>query len=299
MLHLMLASGPGVVACGEIGGWFRIARHRANSCLPDKFLPLQNVPANQFHRAALDHFNADFIIDSTKGLEWVLDVNKWATYHRLRVYNILIWKSPEDQAYSQWKRGKRISFLRYKWYHNKISKCGIDFFTVSYSELVDNPSRKLKDICKAIGMRYFDGKEQFWEENHHFAGSSSGVRNQVERGQSSIQREPTSTGFKLMETKVREKLSVDPSLQRTLSMLQSKEVSQISSATMRCSHTYNPSLIDRLEHHFWKYTKRAWLRTRWNVIEPWLGDQIRSVKNVLSPTTDPRRGRSFDPNSSA
>jgi hypothetical protein len=298
MLHLMLGSGPNVIACGEIGGWFRIARHRPGSEPPEKFLPLRNVLPEQFHRVALRHFGVDFIVDSTKGFEWALDVNRWAKRQHLRVFNILIWKEPTDQVYSFWKRGENSKLWRYNWYHRRLMRAGIDFFTVSYSELVDNPSAKLQEICWAIGMPYFEGKERFWEENHAFAGSSQGVRNQVQRGNSRIQKEPKPPEFSSIATEIRREIHQNPKLRETLSFLRAHEITNLELSSPLVSHEYDPSLVSRLEHYFWKYIKNTWLRLRWNLLETWMGSHIRKLRRFLFPSPPPPHAESFDPDAS-
>lgn len=298
MLHLMLGSGPDAIACGEIGGWFRVARHRSQAEPPERFSPLQNVSPDQFHLAALEHFGVDFIIDSTKAFEWTLDVNRWAEQQELRVFNILIWKEPTDQVYSFWKRGgSEKSLWRYNWYHRRLMRAGIDFFTVSYSELVDNPSAKLQEICRAIGMSYFEGKERFWEESHAFAGSSQGVRNQVQRGNSRIQKEPKPPEFEPVATEVKRKIRQNPKLRETLSFLRVNEISHLAPFPL-ASHEYDPSLASRLEHYFWKYTKNTWLRLRWNLLEPWMGSRIRKFRRFLSSSPSSSHVKSFDPDAS-
>ncbi len=58
---------------------------------------------------------------------------------------------------------------------------------MNYGDLVRQPGPKLAEICNAIGMEYFEGKERFWKKgnNHHLFGSPS-VRRQAETRNSNI-----------------------------------------------------------------------------------------------------------------
>jgi hypothetical protein len=296
LLHLMLASGPDSIACGEIGDWFRLARYRPGARVPTTFTSLKDLPPHQFHCEALDHFEVDFIIDSTKGLEWVIDVNKWAHNQGIRVFNVVIWKDPIDQTYSHWKRGGGGTLpWHYVWYHSRLFRSGLSFFTVSYDELVNDPAKKLRDICLRIGMPYFEGKERFWEEDHRFAGSSPGVRRQVNRGQSKISKEPHPPDFEPIAQYVREEVMMQPKVHRILEVLQKHEVSNLLATACVPSHQYDPSLLALSEHHLWKAIKQPIYRFRWNVVEPHFGNYIRRLRQALRKEEPATRPESFDP----
>lgn len=270
MLHLMLGSGPNGVSCGEIGDWFRLARYRSDSELPSDFAPLEDIPPSRFHSEALDYFDADYIVDSTKGLEWVVDVNKWAENQGIRVFNIVIWKNPVDQTYSYWKRGHGESVpWQYTWYHFRLFRLGVEFFTVSYDELVQKPSKKIHNICKRMGIPYFEGKEKFWRGERSFAGSSEGVRRQVDKGESEIRKNKPPKEFENVRKKVTKKLKSNRKLQEVIEMLKEKEISKVD-LEKEDDHMYDPNALEKLEHNFWKFTKQPIYRFRWNVLKNYL-----------------------------
>ena len=156
---------------------------------------LQRIQAAAFHRTALKHLGLHTIIDSSKSLEWALEVNRWYRHSDINVYNVLIWKSPVHHAYSFWKRGLRqsLSPRYYGWpfYHRRFLRSGAEFITVQYEELIAHPHQKLRALCEHIGIAYFEGKEEFWKDEFTLLGSSPGVKKQMERGNSHYQLNPS------------------------------------------------------------------------------------------------------------
>jgi len=301
MLHLMLASGPNAVACGEIGGWFRQVRYREGTTPPERFEPLKHVRAQDFHVKALDHFGVEFIIDATKSLEWVLEVNRFTRNHGIDTYNILIWKSPIDQTYSYWKRGLSNSlpsrYYAWPFYHRRLLRSGLDFFSVKYDELVREPNDKIQRICECIGMPYHEGKEYFWRDEHDIAGSSPGVKSQAERGSSGIELEEHHPDFEPIAQHVRAEVETNEKVRFVLTELKKREISNLNVETCR-PHEYDPSVLPRLEHQFWRITKNAYLRFRHNVLEPRYGHTISKLARKLFYQNPDRDLSSFDPDAS-
>lgn len=305
MLALMLGAGTNAIACGEIGGWFRIAQHREGENPPDTFLPLRNVPADEFHERALDYFDVDFIIDSTKSLEWALDVNKWSKQSRFNVFNILIWKSPIQYTYSQWKRGLNDSltyrYYKYPFYHRRLINSGAEFVTVKYDELVRRPSSKLRTLCRHIGINYFEGKEEFWNYDFDIAGSSPGVQKQAERGSSHLTLETHPPEFERVAKSVRNTVRRRRAVRRVLSKLEEREVSNVHIPSAQSTHQYTPSVRAQIEHQLSKTLKDTALRARWNLIQPRFGEQIEKVKKawayIMNKNIYTKSSVSFDPES--
>ena len=203
MLDLMLGNGPGVFSCGEAYAWFRPFRTHhfkircsCNNAVCPVWSKIKDLREGEFHRKAFDMLGVNQIIDSSKELAWVFDSNRWAS-GKVRVFNLLIWKDPVDLAYSYFKRGHDIWRWRdgFVTYHARLFKLGLPFATVNYRELAEAPGAKLKDVCKAIGVEYFAGKENFWEKEHHQLFGSLGVRKQAEQGKASIKRDGFSSEF--------------------------------------------------------------------------------------------------------
>jgi len=294
MLHLMLATGAEAVACGEIARWFRLGRHKKGAQPPEAFVPLMHVPEEDFHRQALDHFGADFVVDSSKSLDWVLDNMQWAERHGMAVYNILIWKNPESQALSNWKRGQNWKG-RYLRYHRRVLSVGIDVLTVNYDELVERPSETLKRICDHVGMPYFEGKENFWEEGHDFAGSSPGVRKQAERGVSRFRKEPLPPEFADAAAEVHAALREGRQLRAILEELRRCEVWSVPVPAHPAPHRSRPTPQAFIERHVVRLAKRSWLRLRWNLLQPYVVRPSLRMKRKLVAPKSIRSVESFDP----
>ena len=293
MLHLMLATGDRAIACGEISGWFRLSRYRKGSTPPDAFAPLAHVRESEFHAKVLDHYSADYVIDSSKSINWVLDVNRWADEHGLDAYNILIWKDPIRQAYSNWKRGQewRRHYLKY---HEQLLRSGLEFVSVSYEQLANRPAATLEMICRHIGMPYFVGKEQFWKEDHHFVGSSGGVRRQQERGTSRIAVEAYPPGF-LDTVREIEALRIrDGRLANVLRLLNERDVSAFETGFPR-PHRYRVSAWHFFERYVAKHPRRYVLRFRWNFLVPKILRPISGLRQRLGLSRQRRRNKSHDP----
>jgi hypothetical protein len=297
----MLGSGTNAVACGEIGGWFRTARYREDATPPKILRPFSDVPTEKFHRRALDYYDAEFVVDSTKSLEWVLEVNRYHKKENINVFNILIWKSPIEYTYSQWKRGinDKLSYRYYKapFYHSRLFRSGLDFLTVNYESLVREPTNKLKDICRHIGMEYHDGMKYFWNTSLNIAGSSPGVRRQVERGSSSLTMEPHPDEFEPIADRVRTNAQRNEQISHVLNILKDRDVSNVPVSEEPSSHQYNPSMRAQVEHHFCRVAKNFVLRARWNAMEKLRMKYAKYIPFEFSNSNhnENKKNDSFDP----
>ncbi|MHA1381643.1 MAG: hypothetical protein ACTSRG_25015 [Candidatus Helarchaeota archaeon] len=195
MLDLMLGNASDAFSCGEVSAWFRPWRshHFKLKCRCGKnpcpiWDDMSKLPESKFHKAVIDLQKVNFVIDSSKELCWVLDSQNWAVKNGINVFNILIWKNPINLAYSYWKRGYNINIWRSNFigYYDKFIKMCLPFRSVYFNDLVSNPKNKLIDICTAVGMSYFEGKERFWEKQHHHLFGSYGIYKQVLNGKSKI-----------------------------------------------------------------------------------------------------------------
>lgn len=189
MLDLMLGHGPEAFSCGEVGFWYRpVQREHLRlhcSCQESAcgvWQQLLTSPEKQIHRRVTQTLSVRYVIDSTKRLSWVLDGNRWATLNGLLTRNVVIWKSPQLNAYSWWKRGKPIAAAldRYIRYYRRLAETGLPCKSISYEALVEEPESTLKALCEHLGMEYFSGKEHFWKQAAHLAFGNSGTRETLE-----------------------------------------------------------------------------------------------------------------------
>lgn len=185
MLDLMLGHGTNAFSCGEIGYWFRriALRHSVVPCVCGSndcpvWRQLLDVPEERFHEHVLDRLQVGAVIDSTKRLSWVWDVNRWAKQGGFRSANVVIWKSPLAFAHSCWKRQKDVvsNLRRYDRYFRHLRDTRLPVVAVSYDRLVTDPAGQLSQLGKLLDIPYFPGKERFWEHPHHLAFGNEGTR---------------------------------------------------------------------------------------------------------------------------
>lgn len=261
MLDLMLGNASDAFSCGEIHAWFRPWRpHHFEIDCPCGEIPcpvwkkLLSTPENQIHAKIISEFGLKFVIDSSKHLCWVIDTQEWATENGITTTNLLLWKNPINLAYSYWKRGHDLAYWRrvFVRYHSRVFEIGLPFLAVNYNDLVINPQMKLGEICKAVGMAYFEGKERFWEKKHHHLFGSGGIRKQVETGNSIITAKETfSNEFDTHIGILQEQIAADRKVQHILEILRQFDVSSIDGENISIQ-----SFLPKKPLPFWYYRKK-------------------------------------------
>jgi hypothetical protein len=217
---------------------------------------LKNSTADRFHATVIRKMGVKFVVDSSKDLCWALDANRWAASSHMKVFNIVIWKHPESLAYSHWKRGHivtswRSAFLKY---HRRLFQLELPLIAVNYEDLVNTPSRTLSQICEMVGMPYFEGKERFWEGQHHYLFGSGGIRRQVESGSSKIRaRRGFPEDFQPHLEAVREQVADDSQIQQMISLLKQADVSH--APHIGSGESSSPN-IPYLTYPVWYYVHR-------------------------------------------
>jgi len=283
IMTLMLAHGNHAYACGEIGKWYRLARYRKDSHLDAPLDQIETVADREFHSRVCDLLQVNYVIDSSKGIDWIIDTHYWAKENGLNVFNVVQWKHPVDHAYSRWKRNSfdewYDDYVRY--YTNLIEWSGIDFISVNYDDLVERPSDILYRVCQHTGIPYFEGKENFWKENHSFAGGNEGVRDQLETSDVSIRRGMRKPEFKPYEAEVDQAMQTQSALRDIVGILESRDVSVLPLPTSPISHDYRPTATQYL----WYLARRTAVppvkRLRWNIVEPWIIEPMRAARRRL------------------
>jgi len=267
MLDLMLGNAPDAFSCGEVSAWFRPWRtHHFRidcSCHQDPcpyWSKIKDYPERNFHRQVFEQLNVNYVIDSSKEIRWIVDNNNWAARHQIRVINLLIWKDPMDLAYSYWKRDYGPFFWRRVFvdYYTKFLQVELPFVSVSHKELVQHPGEKLAHICQVVGMPYFQGKERFWEKEHHFVFGSGGVQKQTAYGTSEIRSDdPFTPQFRQEMENLSEKIDQDAQVQKILGALKKAEVSHYD---RNMTLLYQQSALPVAKRPFWYY--KDWLKRK-------------------------------------
>lgn len=175
-LDLMLSNADNAFSCGEIDALFRPYRlhHFTPECgcgdpACDVWEAIRKAGEARWVDGVRQLFpRVEWLVDSSKDLNWIYDQNIIARRLNIPVHNILIWKTPTDYAYSRFKRGKLKGWLRaYINYHARYMSIVNDWIGVPYSQLAAEPGSTLGSVCGLMGMPYEKGKEQYWGRMHH------------------------------------------------------------------------------------------------------------------------------------
>jgi len=179
LLDLIIANDPKAMSLGEIHALFRPTRkhhfEKLEKLKKDKIWAniIKDGKQNLYFNL-IKHFpQFDIFVDSSKDPFWFKYQEK--TNNTIAVIkHVLIYKSPEELAKSFIKRGKNFKWIRaYKRYHKKYFALIDASAIISYKELIEN-NKSLKKLCEKIGIKYFEGKINYWEMTHPtFFGSNS------------------------------------------------------------------------------------------------------------------------------
>lgn len=274
MLDFMLGNAPEAFSCGEASFRFRPQRtgHFGIACRCGQrpcsvWSKIGDVPESRFHGTVLKDMGVSFVIDSSKERTWALDTQRWAVADGIKAYNLLLWKDPVDLAYSYWKR----EYVRGDWYSGFLSyyarffEVGLPFRSVFLNDLLTNPERKLAEICAAVGMPYFKGKERFWEKRPHPMQGNHEVYRQTKDGNSRIRpSDAFPTEFEAVAEAVSARIASDSKVQQILETLRGTEISTRGSfrpGDEMCSvprpYPYWYYLL-RIREGSWQFRKRLW-----------------------------------------
>jgi len=195
LLDAMLGNGDNCFSCGEASFLFRPTRteHFELACVCGNkncsiWSNLKGAKQKDYYQYLFENY--DVVIDSSKRLNWVIDSYKNSP-NGIDIINILTWKGYEDILYSFWKRDYNLEskLSKYITYYKRIDQANIPFISIEHSTLAKEPAEITQAICSLIGIKYFSGKEKFWENpNAHFLYGSQGIRKQVQKGESKIYR---------------------------------------------------------------------------------------------------------------
>lgn len=117
--------------------------------------------------------NIDFLVDSSKNSFWIQQSNMLAKRQNIYFKNVLIYKDPDDFAYSILKRGQSNWVKQYINYYKKFVSTVNSYYIVSYTSLMKNP-KTLSNLCNWLGIDYTEDKLKYWEDDvQGFFGSST------------------------------------------------------------------------------------------------------------------------------
>lgn len=254
MLDLILGNDNRVFSLGEIYAWFRPHRKhhfkikctcKNENCPWDR---LKEITEAEFYKTCFQLLDVDVLVDSSKNIPWVKDNNLCASQDKIKVYNILLYKEPVSFMYSFWKRGISINKARkniFIKYYNRFFETQLPFVSLNYNKLVADPQSVLKKLCQVLDIPYFDGKERFWEKEHHHLFGSLGTRKQLSSPNPGIRKtEGYPDEFKAMIPEIEADNLNNKAFQRVIKKLQKNEL------------RLNATSTDRILKPYWYYMSK-------------------------------------------
>ncbi len=187
LLDMMLGNSSNGFSAGEIYALFRPFRpyHRLkeNSCFCNNmqcsfWFDIMQGGEEKVYENLFERLGCNFIVDSSKNVLWIYDQIKYNRNKNYKLIPLIIFKTPLEYAYSLYKRNQLKRWKR-SWIKTHLQLFYIfdDFISVKYKELAENPASKLQSLCRKIGLDYFQGKENFWNnDNTHFLFGSNTVK---------------------------------------------------------------------------------------------------------------------------
>lgn len=182
--HLILANDQRGFACGEVASLFRPWKPHHRRLISDQknatcYSLWKTVYENGerfLYETIFDlHPEIEFIVDSSKSPFWIQSQNTILDKKGILFRNILIWKSPLEFAHSAKKRGLKNWDVRWPNYHRKYFSLIRNWRAVKYHDLV-KCTGVLKTVCQYLGISYFSGKEEFWNQESCILGGNKSAR---------------------------------------------------------------------------------------------------------------------------
>ena len=195
MMDLVLANDPKGFSCGELSFIYRPeqAHHLTPRCACADptcriWQNLEGVPEKEFYTAFFaQHPEIDFAVDSSKDPLWIARQRRYLAAAGIDSAVLIIWKDPLEIGASFKSRGKLDLWKRH-WmnYHRLlVHQLGSDFITLSYRDFATSPAR-LEEVCRQLGIPYFEGKERYWEHVHHTLFGNRSARRHLNAVEASL-----------------------------------------------------------------------------------------------------------------
>ena len=194
--HLMLANDPAGFACGELDTLFHPLRDghvRRLADLESDTLELWQkayiAGPDQVYQRLFDLMpDRRFIVDSSKNAHWFHRQAGILAKQGIEAHQLVIWKTPLEFAQSRKKR-KMLTGWQKEWRnsHRVYFTLLARWWAVQYSQLATAPEQVLPAVCAKVGIPYFDGKADFWQQEAHHLGGNYSARVHLHQGEKAAQ----------------------------------------------------------------------------------------------------------------
>jgi hypothetical protein len=258
--QLILANDPQGFAVGEAQSFFHPTRkyHFDPLCSCGEvscpfWEQVRTVPVDQFYLKLFELYpKVDFIVDSSKYPYWIKERSERLAAQNIGVYNLLIWKTPEELAKSYQKRGNMQAWES-AWvrYHRRYFTLMDNWVAVKYSQLAKN-REILSAVCDYLEIADYAGKESYWNNTYHaFAGNPTARVHLYDQGSldfnDNVERSGSAIGVNEMENfkkiyyqsdlddalrlSVAERVRNNPHIPQILEVLEAKDLLQAADQT--------------------------------------------------------------------
>lgn len=213
MLDMILGNDPKGFSTGEYRGYFfpwrlhHLQPHFNSKEAAEFWGKVKKNKLVNIYRTIFSELpHLDFIVDSSKNPFWLKKMERIAFSHGYQVKHVLLWKTPEEFAYSMYKR-KKINYWRKSWksYYKLYLSLFDDYIPVNYSMLVKNEGY-LKKICEALEIPYFETKREFWNKDHYTMAGNRSAKIHLYKKDSDLFKESSGT---LIDDHIDNKPSLD------------------------------------------------------------------------------------------
>lgn len=278
LVDLILGNDPRGFSLGEVSSWFRPWRttHFDIKCgcgiYPcPVWEELKEADERDLYSTLLGRPDVDFVVDSSKRLTWIIDQNiRLMSEGRYRVFNLFLYKDPVSLHHSRWKRGDtdvRRTAREYHYYERAI-EARVPFVSMNYDWLISHLDVGVRRVCDLFGLGHRDGRERFWEKQHHHLWGSFGPRKQLFAENPSIYREEFGEDYRRLIPEYERVFGGDRDLQRVLEILRARDVQNL--------ETYPALERSRVRRPLFYYRQR-WRDFRLRLSPQWMLDKEAST----------------------
>lgn len=183
MLDMMLANNKDRFSTGEVNALFMPYRpHHYNPLCGCGFADctlwqqVKKRGTKKLYHSIFSLFpEVNSIIDSSKTLQWVAKQTSNLSKTDIKTKHVLIWKSPQEFAYSKHKRNEGDWEKEWLSYHRLLMTLLPNFYNVPYRSLAQEPEKVLQKLCSYLDIKYHNKQKEFWNSHHHtlFGNSSA------------------------------------------------------------------------------------------------------------------------------
>jgi len=237
ILGLMLGNDDSSFFTGEIHAWFRPFRthHFKFECSCGNFdcetwKNLKGLKENVFHENVLKALGVNYVVDSSKNLNWCIDIHSWYKNKNISIINFIIYKELINYIYSLWKRGETIdsAIKKYLTYYKRFFQTNLSGIAIKYEELISNTDLILDRVIEYTGQKKTLNREQFWLKQHHYTFGSGGVLKQIKDGNSEIKPDLFDDAFERLIPELKARIDADKEIQMILEKLNQIDILEYS-----------------------------------------------------------------------